>query len=155
MRQTCTVQIGPDAKIFYNTLKLIHAFLLSLYWAAIIFERCNLPTICTVLDALSCPLTLTALHVYRALSSSSASSITKEPFIWTVYLPLLRSIRPSFVHVIVGRGTPLVGHWMTTFVLVSAVRSSPMVNTMELRFWASIDDGFSGMLIFGLEGSVE
>ena len=118
-------------------------------------RKCNSPTMRTVLDALSCPLTLSALHVYRALSSLSASSIANEPSVWTVYLPFSRSIRPSFVHVIFGLGTPLVGHLIVIFVLVSAVRSSPIVNVMGLRFWASMVDGCSGMLICGLEGSVK
>ena len=100
-------------------------------------------------------MTLSAMHVYRALSSSTASLISNEPSSWTVYLPSPWTCSPSFVHVTVGVGTPLVGHWMVMFVLVGAVTSSPMLNEMGLRSWASMIVGLSGTLITGLEGSIK
>ena len=63
-----------------------------------------------MLDALSLPVTLSAVHVYRALSSLSVSLISSEPSSLTVYLPSLGTSSPSFVQVTVGVGTPLVEH---------------------------------------------
>ena len=115
----------------------------------------NLPTIWTALDALSLPATLFAVHVYWAVSASSASLISNEPLSWTVYLSSLVISSPSFVHVTVGVGTPLVGHWTVMFVLVSAVTLSPIDKVIGVRSWASVVDGLPGVLIAGLDGSTK
>ena len=104
---------------------------------------------------LSFPITLSALHVYRALSSSSVLLITNELSSCTAYLPPIRSFSPFFVQVTVGFGTPVVGHWMVILVLVSAVTLSPMVNVMGLRSRASIVLGLPGIMTFGLVGSLK
>ena len=113
----------------------------------------SLPTTCKLLDALSSPATLIAVHVYWALSPPTEPSISNALSSWMVYLPSLVISRPSFVHVTVGVGTPLVEHWMVILVLVSAVTLSPMVKIMGLRSWASNFCGRSGMSILGLASS--
>lgn len=70
-----------------------------------------------------------------------------------MYLPPLVISWLSFVHVIVGVGTPLVGHWIVMLVFVSAVTLFPMVKFKGLRSWASIVLGTSVSSIDGLEGS--
>ena len=95
-----------------------------------------LPFIFTMLDLLSFPATLSAVHVYCPLSSPSASLITNEPSSWTLYFPPLGITRPSFVHVTVGFGTPLAGHLIVMLVLVSAVTLSPIIIVIGLRWWA-------------------
>ena len=65
------------------------------------------PTICTVLDALSLPITLTAVHVYRVLPFSLVFLIRSELSVPIVYMSPLEIFCPSFVQVAVGVGTPL------------------------------------------------
>ena len=93
----------------------------------------SLPTILTMLVELSSPAELSAVHVYRALSSSPASLIINEPSSCTLYLLPLGISWPSFVHVTDGFGTPVVGHLMVILVLVSAVILSPMFKVMGFR----------------------
>ena len=113
-----------------------------------------LPIICTVLDALSLPATLSTVHVYRAVSSLLLSLISKELSSWMLYLSSFTIFLPSFVHVTVGIGTPLALHRMVTLVLITAVTLSPMVVTMGLWSVDSIVFGWSGISIVGLAGSV-
>lgn len=108
-----------------------------------------------MLDATSLPTKLSAVHVYRALSTSSAPIISNELSSWTMYLLPLGRSWPSFVHVTVGFGTPLVGHWMVILVLVSAVTLSPIVNLMGLRSWAFIVSGLAEVWTKGLIGPEE
>ena len=112
------------------------------------------PLTCTVLDTLSFPAALSAVHVYWPSSCSSASLIVNEPSSWTLYLPPLAIFCPSFVHVTVGVGMPLVGHLMVMPVLVSAVTLSPIVKVIGLRSWASNIFASTEVSITGFEGSV-
>ena len=85
-----------------------------------------------MLDALSLPATLVAVHVYLSLSPSLEPAISNEPSSSTVYRPLLEIRRPSCFHVTVGVGTPLALHWIVMIVRVSAVTFSPMVSVTGL-----------------------
>lgn len=115
----------------------------------------NLPITCTMLDLLSFPATLCAVHVYWPSSCSSASLIVNEPSSLTLYLPTLEISWPSFVHVTVGNGTPLIGQWIVMLVLVSAVRLSPMVMLIGALSLASIIFGWPEGFTEGFEGSVD
>lgn len=72
-----------------------------------------------------------------------------------MYLLPLWISSPSFDHVTVGVGTPLVGHWIVMLVLVSAVTLSPMVKVMGLWSLPSTVCGTSEVIMDGLTGSVE
>ena len=109
------------------------------------------PTTFTTLVALSLPATLSAVHVYRASSSSSASLISNEPSFCTVYLSPTEISRPSFVHVTTGFGMPVVGHVMVIDVLASVVTLSPIKMDTGLRSFDSIAFGSFGVFKTGLE----
>ena len=142
---------------FYNRL-LSFSLKCQLQLVGLAKGLCNniyctiLPTTCTVLVALSFPAALSAVHVYWAMSFSSTSLISNEPLTCIVYLSPLRISWPSFVHVTVGFGTPVVGQWMVTLVLVRTVTLSPTVNEMGLRSCVSIVFGSPEALTRGLEG---
>jgi len=88
-------------------------------------SRKNLRIISTVDDSLSVPATLLTLHVYSALSSTTASLITKVLSLLIENLPLGVTCFPSFSQVTSGVGTPLTGHLMVMVVLETAVTLSP------------------------------
>lgn len=112
------------------------------------------PTICTVLDALSLPITLTAVHVYRVLPFSLVFLIRSELSVPIVYMSPWEIFCPFFVQVAVGVGTPLAWHWIVMLVLVSAVTLLPILIVTGFWFWSSTVVGFAGIFTFGLEGPV-
>ena len=85
----------------------------------------NLLIISTVDDSLSVPATLLALHVYSALSSTAAFSITRVLPLLIENFPPVVTCFPSFSQVTSGVGTPLTGHLMVMVVLETAVTLSP------------------------------
>ena len=97
------------------------------------YQKMNLPTMATSVNALACPAVFSAAHVYRPLSSDLVSVIDKESSSSTESLSFRSNSCPFLYHVIFGWGTPLAWHLIVTDVLSNAETSLPISKvTMRL-----------------------